>query len=1460
MRRLLLLLYATALILPTAAAFAGGGDDDGSETLRKSNAALGSYPGGPTAKAPLATGYYVADNDNPQIGSPWAATYSFLDTTGTESNSWRRIVSGPRQRPATFWSDPSNGNFGLEYFRNPYNMNDSTDNALAGPISIPNGFFYYGRRMDSFYVSTNGLVALTNRRYQYDIAGNRIDYNPFRVDVRPVHSGGATADTLPDDYGYRYVALGGGTTATSGILNPSNTAFPNTGLRDVLAPLWDDCELSQYDSTNFRPDDFGRCYWRIAPSGDRIIIYFADISMKGIKNIPIIGIQARIPNRLIRVNYQVVLNQSDSSVEFNYQLWKGIYTDPSQGIFSFTSNTMFRSNATIGIQSHDREYTNYLFSADGIPPEQGDVYVDGARDKTPHPSLGIKFKQWRNIVRVLQVSFQVPSRSVSGAWEDLPKGQAADNFELLLGDQILGTVRPVGIVQNVSDSVGPVNVTPQPIRFNVVFRIRDLVTLSASPVYQRSNSTRALRPIRISYALYNTDTASIDTIRFDPYVTFSTLQKQVGRFKAEVIATDQNPTGVNYGQQWPFDDTVGIRMFGINRQELPFISTFDDFDNSQEDGIIPSVKHWVSIGAQVVDGDANTYNPPPPRGQTNGLNSPVCKLDRRDIGGTYYNRDQGLPLKGGDTLVSFPINLSKVQTRPVLIFSYQRAGKITINGVNGYPRGWSDQSRWGPEAATYNTLKTSFALPPNFPNGTPDQLLVEFAEPSTNGVDNITNATKWRDNNFNDKNGSINFGSTANSPRWGIFGGGGGSTIIVNDQNGVHSISDTTGKVLVDEFDAGKDFEFYRAYVPIPARWYKSLNASKSFRFRFRGEMHNDGNPAGPPQDEDDAFYIDNVMVLEADKPEVEVTTVGYDWPYTQAPASQARSIPLWVKIANNGATAATAFGVAVYIDNLTAPNPPGLYNYYRYLTVLSLGAASDKMLTFPEWNAQECGSNFTYVPGGPDTVTNVYRIYGQILPAGYDTYSANDKTYTDFTLKLGPAFAYDDGTNDVGGFAGIQGKGLNLTPATNQDGTGSEPFGPNGGSTSGSFAMLFRILTRDTVRGFQAYYSSANSSPDYVQYSIYKQPASAAAGAAPNANGQVGSTIMVTQRGVGMPQIPTNPPRQYYYDQFVTYMLDSPLVVDPGYYFVTVSQLGQTGLELGGDASRMGQVTTIVSAGPPLGIGNYSIAAHPEMRTSRFFYEQTVGSNTWFPMINTVGNPGFPHLNYTGTVGPVGTYSRGSWIPMIRPYFAPKSSQACQVEPVELASFEVKPLGSALRLDWSTASEMNNSGFHVERRLKGEDGWNEVEFVQGAGTSNQVHNYGYTDTKVVSNTTYQYRLRQVDFDGTVTYSGIREGRLMNAVAGQAGNSLDQNVPNPVNDRTDISFSVVEDGQVQLQIVDVYGNVVRSIAVDAKSGAKNMVSWDGADDNGALVANGAYVYKLVGNGFTLARKLTVTRH
>jgi hypothetical protein len=1439
MRRILLLLCTLAFALSSSVIYAqDGSSDDGGGLHRRSidnnpfDTNPESYPGGPAGKAPLSTGYYVVDNDAPSVPALWTPTYSFVDTTGVDARSWRRIRSGPNQVPMSDWTAP--GSQGKEFFMNPSVPNDSTDNAIAGPINIGFPFYYYGRAYDSFYVSTNGLIALANRRYQYDDFGNRVDYNPFRDDtlVRPRLTGSAVTDPTPDDYGFTYVAMGNTASPLGGIRNPNNGQLPVNGMRNIIAAAWDDLELSQFDTTTGLVDDFGRVYWRRDNAGNRLIIYYVNASMKGLKNIPLIGTTAIVPRRLLRANFQIVLDRIDSSIQFNYVRYLGQYTDPVQRILTIPTAQMLRANATIGLQSNQdvpapytgatgAEYTNYQFNDF---PGVGTTPVNGDPTSTPHAGLAVKFRQWPNKVRVMRVDFQIPNRADATQFTTLPQGAIPDNYELLLGNPLLGVIRPVGVVQNTSDSIGPVNRTRQPVIYNIIFRIRDIVNCTAPPVYQKTNSTDSLHPIRLGGGTK----PHTDTIVFDPYVTNAQLTKQAGRFRAEVIATDRGPSGEVYGDVWPFDDTTGVRIFGIFRQEIPYITTFSDFSVSCEDGVIPNVKRWVSIGAQVVDGDQNTWNPPPPRGPANGSNgnltlqSPVAKMDRQNVEGAYY---QGAPR--GDTLVSFPVNISLAQS-PTIYVNYQRAGKKT------YPRGWSDQVRVGPEQAVYNTLKTTVLQQY-------DALMVEFAEPSPNGIDNITNVRQWRHSAFGDPTGAPRWGSDA--PRWGVFGGGGGSGL------------DTTGKIVVNEFDAGKDFEFYRAYIPIPQRWFGNINTNKTFRFRLKVEARDHRDPIIPADDED-AFYVDNIYLTNIDKPELEVTAVGARWPYTIAPASQARAIPLYVKVANNGSTAATAFGVAMYVQPLGAQTP-GVYKYYRFRSIISLAAGRDRTEFFPTWNAQECGTEILN-PDSTRMYSQQYRIFAELLPKGLDAYSANDLNYNDFTLTLGSVFAYDDtsrrqGRNDVPQFSGVFGKGLNLV-APAEDPAAAQPYGPLGGNLAGSFAVRFDIQTRDTIRGFQAYFGSANQSPDYILYSLYR-------GKDGQPNSPPDTVIQATRRfarrGEGTPTIPPTLARQFNWDQYITYHLDTFYVVDPGIYFISISQLGETGLELGASALRQGQVTTIYDPNStPQGIGNYSIPAHPEMLEQRFWFETIAETGNWVEMLQPTTNPGYPHLNFGGVVAMINTYSRGSWIPMVRPYFGPKESGSCTVEPVELADFKVTPLATALHLSWVTATEIDNKGFHVERRVKnGDDNWNAITFVQGAGTSNREQKYSFTDANVNTGVTYQYRLVQEDVDGTVSTSDVREGRLAGAATGAIANRLEQNSPNPFTDRTSISYSIADGGNATLSIVDVYGNTVRTFSV----AGNGNVQWDGTDANGNRVGNGVYVYKLSGEGFNLTKKMTITR-
>ena len=89
---------------------------------------------------------------------------------------------------------------------------------------------------------------------------------------------------------------------------------------------------------------------------------------------------------------------------------------------------------------------------------------------------------------------------------------------------------------------------------------------------------------------------------------------------------------------------------------------------------------------------------------------------------------------------------------------------------------------------------------------------------------------------------------------------------------------------------------------------------------------------------------------------------------------------------------------------------------------------------------------------------------------------------------------------------------------------------------------------------------------------------------------------------------------------------------------------------------------------------------------------------------------------------------------------------------PVEFINFEAKSLNTHVLLSWSTASELNNQFFEVQKSIFGEQ-FTPIAEVSGNGTTTEIHHYNFTDTEV--SPAAFYRLKQVDYDGTVSYSKI---------------------------------------------------------------------------------------------------------
>ena len=152
---------------------------------------------------------------------------------------------------------------------------------------------------------------------------------------------------------------------------------------------------------------------------------------------------------------------------------------------------------------------------------------------------------------------------------------------------------------------------------------------------------------------------------------------------------------------------------------------------------------------------------------------------------------------------------------------------------------------------------------------------------------------------------------------------------------------------------------------------------------------------------------------------------------------------------------------------------------------------------------------------------------------------------------------------------------------------------------------------------------------------------------------------------------------------------------------------------------------------------------------------------------------------------------------------------------PIELLSFNaVRQSADMVDLTWSTASELNNQGFHIERMLDTETSFEPIAWVDGQGTTSDLTNYELTDNNGHPGISY-YRLRQVDFDGTESFSEIRAVRNDDSHSGGAVTLF----PVPVTDALNVRFGVlpagVESGEVR--IFDVQGRLLFNATVALQS-------------------------------------------
>lgn len=135
-------------------------------------------------------------------------------------------------------------------------------------------------------------------------------------------------------------------------------------------------------------------------------------------------------------------------------------------------------------------------------------------------------------------------------------------------------------------------------------------------------------------------------------------------------------------------------------------------------------------------------------------------------------------------------------------------------------------------------------------------------------------------------------------------------------------------------------------------------------------------------------------------------------------------------------------------------------------------------------------------------------------------------------------------------------------------------------------------------------------------------------------------------------------------------------------------------------------------------------------------------------------------------------------------------------VVPVELTSFKGVVKDKTNELTWTTATEINNKGFDIERSNDGKR-WQRLDFVEGKGNSNQMNTYNFTDTAPPP--INYYRLRQIDINDDFKYSNI-----VSLIRHKNNDVLIY--PNPANDVLTIKMDNTDNSEIK--IYDILGKIV----------------------------------------------------
>lgn len=172
-------------------------------------------------------------------------------------------------------------------------------------------------------------------------------------------------------------------------------------------------------------------------------------------------------------------------------------------------------------------------------------------------------------------------------------------------------------------------------------------------------------------------------------------------------------------------------------------------------------------------------------------------------------------------------------------------------------------------------------------------------------------------------------------------------------------------------------------------------------------------------------------------------------------------------------------------------------------------------------------------------------------------------------------------------------------------------------------------------------------------------------------------------------------------------------------------------------------------------------------------------------------------------------------------PKIQPKNifNKPINIAGVDLYSFTAELYENGVKLEWSTLSEQNNSGFEIERKSSSNSSWQKIGFVMGYGTTTDTNYYSFIDHDLPSEI-YWYRLKIIEFNGSFEYSS--EVQIDHIILPHFS-AIQQNYPNPFDISTTILFQLRKQANVKMDVCNFKDKSTLINLIDFQKNAGNYV-------------------------------------